>query len=115
MGSFDADPDQSVSFAAILLFIDAALIGFPLLRVLLRGPVDPGMLLLFEVALVAGLVAGGVGLLRSLRWGWWAAAAAIGVLALLDLAAFRLLSLVFDALVIFLLTRPAVRARFGVR
>jgi len=115
MASYDIDPDQSVSIAAILLFIDAALLGFPLLQELFSSLGDPSAFLLFWVALVAALVAGGVGLLKGLRWGWYVALAAISVRTLLDLASVSLLSLLFDGLVIFLLTRPGVRAKFGVR
>jgi len=115
MASYDLDPDQSVSIAAILLFIDAALIGFPLLQEVFSSLGNPNAFVLFWVALAAALVAGGVGLLKGLRWGWYAAVAAISVRALLDLASVSLLGLLFDALVIFLLTRPGVRAKFGVR
>ncbi len=115
MASSDIDPDQSVSIAAIFLFIDAALIGFPLLKQLFSSPGDPGGFLLFWLALVAALVAGGVGLLKGRRWGWYVAVGAVGVRTLLDLSAVNLLGLLFDGLVIYLLTRPGVRARFGVR
>jgi len=115
MASYDIDPDQSVSIAAIFLFIDAALIGFPLLQELFSSIGDPNAFVLFWVALVAALIAGGVGLLKGLRWGWYVAIAAIGVRTLLDLATVSLLGLLFDGLVIFLLTRPSVRAKFGVR
>jgi hypothetical protein len=115
MASYDVDPDQSVSIAAIFLFIDAALIGFPLLGRLLSSLGSPDAPLLFLLALVAALIAGGVGLLKGRRWGWYVAAVAVGLRALLDLFTFSLLGLLFDGLVIFLLTRPAVRTRFGVR
>ncbi len=111
MRSYDIDPEQSVSIVAILLFIDAAFTGFPLLNSLIRGGVFP----LLGVALVAALVAGGVGLLKGQRWGWYVSMGAICFRALLDLVGFSLLALLIDGLVIFLLTRSSLRARFGVR
>jgi hypothetical protein len=114
MASFEIDPDQSVSIVAILLFIDAAFLGFPLLQSLVSGSAGGG-LLLFALALVAGLVAGGVGLLKGERWGWYSAIVATALVALLHLAALSLLALLFEGLILFLLTRPEVRGRFGVR
>jgi len=38
-----------------------------------------------------------------------------GLLTLLHLASFSLLALLFDGLILFLLSRPEVRTRFGVR
>jgi hypothetical protein len=115
MASFEIDPEQSVSIVAILLFIDAAFVGFPLLQDLVLSPGVASGLTLFLFALVAGLIAGGVGLLKGERWGWYAAIASTGLLTLLHLAAFSLLALLFDGLILFLLTRPEVRGRFGVR
>ena len=57
----------------------------------------------------------GVGLLQGRRWGWYLAMAMIGLSIVLDLLGGNLLGLLIDALVIFLLTRPATRAKFGVR
>ena len=111
MRSYDIDPEQSVSIVAILLFLIAAFTGFPLLESMVRG----GALSLLGVALVAALIAGGVGLLKGQRWGWYVAMGAIGFRALLDLVALGLFGLLFDGLVIFLLTRSSLRARFGVR
>lgn len=111
MRSYDIDPEQSVSIVAIVLFIDAAFTALPLLNSLVRGGTFP----LLAVALVAALIAGGVGLLKKQRWGWYVSMAAICFRALLDLVSFSLFGLLFDALVIFLLTRPSLRARFGVR
>ncbi len=109
--AYDLDPEQSVSIVAIFLFIDAAFLGFPVLQQLVSGGAVPPLF----VALVVGLIAAGVGLLKGLRWAWWLAVAVVGVSALLDLLRYNLLGLVIDALVLFLLTRPATRARFGVR
>jgi hypothetical protein len=111
MRSFDIDPDQAISIVVILLFIDAAFIGFPLLSSLVQGAAPA----LFFIALVAGLIAGGIGLLKGQRWGWYVSMAAIGLDALWRLATLSLLALLIDALVIFLLTRSSLRARFGVR
>jgi hypothetical protein len=109
--AYDLDPEQSVSIVAIFLFIDAAFIGFPVLQQLVAG----GTPTLLAIALVAGLIAAGVGLLRGLRWAWWLAMVVIGLSVLFDLLGGNLLGLVIDALVLFLLTRPSTRARFGVR
>jgi hypothetical protein len=109
--AYDIDPEQSVSIVAIFLFIDAAFIGFPVLQDITSG----GTLPVVGLLLVAGLIAAGVGLLQRRQWGWWLAMVVIVLSALLDLLTFNLIGLLIDALVIFLLTRPATRARFGVR
>jgi hypothetical protein len=106
--AYDIDPDQAVSIVAIFLFIDAAFVGFPLLSALING----NGLLLIPLLLAAGLIAAGVGLLQGRQWGWYLA---LGVSALLALLGGNLLGLLIDALIIFLLTRPATRAKFGVR
>jgi hypothetical protein len=107
----DIDPDQATSIVAIFLFIDAAFVGFPLLSNL----VDGSGLLVIPLLLVIGLIAAGVGLLQGRRWAWYLAVAVVGLSALLALASFNLLGLLIDVLVLFLLTRPATRAKFGVR
>ena len=104
--AYDIDPEQSVSIVAIFLFIDAVFLGFPLLSSMMNGLGFPLVLVL----LVAGLIAAGVGLLQGQQWGWYLAMVVVGLSAVLDL-----LGLIIDALIIFLLTRPATRARFGVR
>jgi hypothetical protein len=109
--AYDIDPDQSVSIVAIFLFIDAAFLGFPLLSSMMNGSGFPLVLVL----LVAGLIAAGVGLLQGRQWGWYLALVVIGLSALRDLLGANLLGLLIDALIIFLLTRPATRAKFGVR
>ena len=109
--AYDIDPDQSVSIVAIFLFIDAAFLGFPLLSSMMNGLGFPLLLVL----LVAGLIAAGVGLLQGRRWGWYLAMVVVGLSALRDLLTANLLGLVIDVLIIFLLTRPATRAKFGVR
>ena len=109
--AYDIDPDQSVSIVAIFLFIDAAFLGFPLLSSMMNGFGFPLVLVL----LVAGLIAAGVGLLQGRQWGWYLAMVVVGLSALRDLLTANLLSLLIDALIIFLLTRPATRAKFGVR
>jgi phosphoglycerol transferase MdoB-like AlkP superfamily enzyme len=111
MRSYDFDPEQSVSIVAIFLFIDAAFTGLPLLNGLVHGA-GPSPL---AIVLVVALIAGGVGLLKHLRWGWFVSLGAVAFLALVDLATLRLFGILIDALVIFLLTRPSMRARFGVR
>ena len=109
--AYDIDPDQSVSIVAIFLFIDAAFLGFPLLSNMINGTVFP----LVPLLLVVGLIAAGVGLLQGRQWGWYLALVVVGVSALLALVGGNLLGLLIDALIIFLLTRPATRAKFGVR
>ena len=109
--AYDIDPDQSTSIVAIFLFIDAAFLGFPVLSTMLNGGAFPVVALL----LVAGLIAAGVGLLQGRRWGWYLAMVVVGLTVVLDLLRGNLLGLLIDALIIFLLTRPATRAKFGVR
>jgi hypothetical protein len=109
--AYNIDPDQSVSIVAIFLFIDAAFLGFPLLSFMINGGSPP----FFLILLVAGLIAAGVGLLQGRRWGWYLAMVVIVMAALWDLSRGNLLGLLIDALIIFLLARPATRARFGVR
>ncbi|HET6814494.1 MAG TPA: hypothetical protein VFJ69_10870 [Actinomycetota bacterium] len=109
--AYDIDPDQSTSIVAIFLFIDAAFLGFPVLSTMLNGGAFP----VVALVLVAGLIAAGVGLLQGRRWGWYLAMVVVGLSVLLDLLRGNLLALVIDALIIFLLTRPATRAKFGVR
>ena len=109
--AYDIDPDQSVSIVAIFLFIDAAFLGFPLLSSMMNGLGFPVVLVL----LVAGLIAAGVGLLQGRQWGWYLAMVVVGLTVILDLLRGNLIGLLIDALIIFLLTRPSTRAKFGVR
>ncbi|HXP14283.1 MAG TPA: hypothetical protein VN907_03145, partial [Actinomycetes bacterium] len=99
------------SIVAIFLFIDAAFLGFPVLSTMLNGGAFP----VVALVLVAGLIAAGVGLLQGRRWGWYLAMVMIGLSVVLDIYRVNLLGLLIDALIIFLLTRPATRAKFGVR
>jgi hypothetical protein len=109
--AYDIDPEQSVSIVAIFLFIDAAFLGFPLLSNMINGSTLPVLPLL----LVIGLVAAGVGLLQGRQWGWYLAIVVVGLSILFDLLRGNLIALLIDALIIFLLTRPSTRAKFGVR
>ena len=109
--AFDVDPDQSVSIVAIFLFIDAAFLGFPLLSTMINGASLPILL----VVVVAGLIAAGVGLLQGRQWGWYLAIVVVGLTVILDLLRGNLIGLLIDALILFLLTRPSTRAKFGVR
>jgi ABC-type glucose/galactose transport system permease subunit len=109
--AYNIDPDQSVSIVAIFLFIDAAFLGFPLLSNMMSG----GSLPILLVLVVAGLIAAGVGLLQGRQWGWYLAMVVVGLTVVLDLLRGNLIGLLIDALIIFLLTRPATRAKFGVR
>ncbi|HEV3399723.1 MAG TPA: hypothetical protein VG693_10575 [Actinomycetes bacterium] len=109
--AYDIDPDQAVSIVAIFLFIDAAFVGFPLLSSVVNGSGLP----LIGLLLVIGLIAAGVGLLQGRQWGWYLAVVVVGLSALLALVGGSLLGLLIDALILFLLTRPSTRAKFGVR
>ena len=109
--AYDIDPEQSVSIVAIFLFIDAAVVGFPLLSNMVNGS-GPRVV---PLVLVVGLIAAGVGLLQGRQWGWYLAVVVVGLSALLALVGGSLLGLIIDALILFLLTRPATRAKFGVR
>jgi hypothetical protein len=109
--AYNIDPDQSVSIVAIFLFIDAAFLGFPLLSTMING----GSLPILLVVVVAGLIAAAVGLLQGRQWGWYLAIVVVGLTVILDLLRGNLIGLLIDALIIFLLTRPATRAKFGVR
>ena len=109
--AYNIDPDQSVSIVAIFLFIDAAFLGFPLLASMVDGSGLP----IIGLLLVIGLIAAGVGLLQGRRWGWYLAIVVVGLTVILDLLRGNLIGLLIDALIIFLLTRPATRAKFGVR
>src|SRR5215217_7571891 len=109
--AYDIDPDQAVSIVAIFLFIDAAFVGFPLLSALING----NGLLLIPLLLAAGLIAAGVGLLQGRQWGWYLAAGVVRGSGRFSLVGGNLLGLLIDALIIFLLTRTATRAKFGVR
>jgi hypothetical protein len=109
--AYDIDPDQATSIVAIFLFIDAAFLGFPVLSTMINSGTFP----LVPVLLVAGLITAGVGLLQGQRWGWYLAMVVVGLTVLLDLLRGNLIGLLIDALIIFLLTRPATRAKFGVR
>jgi hypothetical protein len=109
--AYNIDPDQSVSIVAIFLFIDAAFLGFPLLSSMINGSGLPILLVL----VVAGLIAAGVGLLQGRQWGWYLAIVVVGLTVILDLLRGNLIGLLIDALIIFLLTRPSTRAKFGVR
>jgi hypothetical protein len=110
--AYDIDPDQSTSIVAIFLFIDAAFLGFPLLSYMMNSG---GTFPLLLVLLVAGLTAAGVGLLQGRRWGWYLAMVVVGLTIIRDLFIGNLIGLLIDALIIFLLTRPSTRAKFGVR
>ncbi|HEX9343594.1 MAG TPA: hypothetical protein VF995_08285 [Actinomycetota bacterium] len=108
---FNIDPEQSVSIVAVFLFIDAALIGFPLLSALIGG----GGAAPLGLVLLAGLIAAGVGILKGRQWAWYLAVGVVGLKLLFDLAGIVLLALIFDGLAMFLLVQPGLRSRFGVR
>jgi uncharacterized membrane protein len=118
MRQFD-DPDQAVSWAAVLIFIGAIWPVAALLQDLFSGSVaftDLFYLLFFGS--VVGQVVGAAFLLKQRRWAWPLTVAAVGVGVLFDLLGLpglnALFSLLFAGLVLYLLFRPAVRERFGV-
>ncbi len=120
MRQFD-DPDQAVSWSAILIFFGALFPVISLLSLLFSSPVALTRLpnLLFYGA-VAAQVVGAAFLLKQRRWAWPLTVAGVGVGLLFDLLQVAinplngLLGLLFGALVLYLLFRPAVRQRFGV-
>jgi hypothetical protein len=103
------DPDQAVSIVAILFFVRAAFEGIPLLGALIGGSLPVFLLLAIAYAVA------GYGLLKSQRWAWPLAvgAAVVGAVQSLLSLPFGILGLLFDALILYLLFRPAVRERFG--
>lgn len=113
MRPFD-DADQAVSIVAIFFFIRAAFEGVPLLFSVTSLALN--VILLMLLLLVVGHIAAGVGLLKSLRWAW-PLGVGVTVLSVLDslglLGRMNLIGLLFDALILYLLFRPAVRERFG--
>jgi uncharacterized membrane protein (DUF2068 family) len=117
MASRDIDPEQAVSIAAILLFLNAAFTGLPALQAFTNVPLA-GPVLFTSLVLAAGMVAAGVGLLQGRRWGWYLGVVA-GLLAVFDVLRIfslsGLISLFFDAVILWFLIQPRVRARFGVR
>ena len=122
MNQFD-DPDQAISVAAILLIIGAALEGLRVLAALFRGVLlSGGPLAVLAVALAAGQLAAGIALPKGRRWAWplglltaVLSGLLYAVLPLLAGAFTAILSLLFYGFAVYLLTRPAVRQRFGVR
>src|SRR5262245_47259458 len=110
------DPDQAVSFVAVLFFVGAAFLFIQLLISIgaLFSPV--GLLLL---ALCAGQVASAAGLLKTRRWAWPLAVGAASLEGAFALWQFSfaplsgLLGLLFAGIALYLLFRPAVRERFG--
>jgi uncharacterized membrane protein HdeD (DUF308 family) len=114
MRQFD-DPDQAVSIVAILFFVGAAFLLLPLLAAL--GALNWVLLILLAVGV--SQVAAGVGLLQTKRWAWPLGVAAGCLTAALGLVRFLgsplngLFDLLFAAIALYLLFRPAVRERFG--
>ena len=118
MASRDIDPEQAVSIAAILLFLNAAFTALPALQAFTNVPLA-GPALFTSLVLAAGMVAAGVGLLQGRRWGWYLGVVVAGLLGVFDLLRIfslsGLISLFFDAVILWFLIQPRVRARFGVR
>jgi uncharacterized membrane protein len=118
MRQFD-DPDQAVSWAAVLIFIGAIWPVAALLQDLFSGSVAfTNLFYLLFFGSVVGQVVGAAFLLKQRRWAWPLTVAAVGVGVLFDLLGLpglnALFSLLFAGLVLYLLFRPAVRERFGV-
>ena len=114
MNQFD-DPDQAISIVAILFFVGAAFLLLPLLGTIFALSIFKLVLL----AIGAGQVASGVGLLKTLRWAWPLAVAVAAIGATLGLLQMvgnifnGLAQVAIAAFTLYLLFRPAVRQRFG--
>jgi hypothetical protein len=120
MRQFD-DPDQAVSWAAILIFFSALRPVIQLLSVLFSSPSALTRIpTLLYFGAVAAAVVGAAFMLKQRRWAWPVTVAGVVLGTVFDLlflpsqGIFGLLGLAFDALVLYLLFRPAVRQRFGV-
>jgi hypothetical protein len=120
MRQFD-DPDQAVSWAAVLIFFGALFPVINLLTLLFRDPLSLTRIgnLIFFGAIVAQVV-GAAFLLKQRRWAWPVTVAGVAVGTVYDLlllpsqGIFGLIGLAIEAFVLYLLFRPAVRERFGV-
>jgi uncharacterized membrane protein len=118
MRQFD-DPDQAVSWAAVLIFVGAIWPAAALLQDLFSGSIAfTNLFYLLFFGAVVGSVVGGAFLLKQRRWAWPLTVVSVGVGVLFDLLGLpglnALFSLLFAGLVLYLLFRPAVRERFGV-
>ena len=113
MNAFDADPDRTVSLAALLLVFDAIFLGISVLQNLFN--LFANFYVLLFAVVTAACVAGAVGLLQSRRWAWQVAVGAV-IAHLLIMFEFRsILGVLFDVAALYLLFRPGVRARFPSR
>ena len=102
--------DRLVSIVVVVLFIKAAGVLLLLASATFRSTSGRGVPV--AVLLAAGLIAAAVGLLRNQRWAW---PLALGVLVIDAVLVPGILRWVIDFGLVLLLTRPQVRARFGIR
>jgi hypothetical protein len=102
--------ERLVMIVVVVFFIKAAGLVVLLASAAFRPPSGGGLPV--AVLLAVGLLAAAVGLLRRQRWAW---PLSLGVLILDAVLVPGLLRLVIDFGLALVLTRPAVRARFGIR
>ena len=102
--------DRLVGIVVVVFFLKAAGVALLLVSATFRSTSGRGLPV--AVLLLAGLVAAAVGLLRRQRWAWPLALAVLVVDAVLIPGVLRW---VIDFGLALVLTRPQVRARFGIR
>jgi hypothetical protein len=102
--------DRLVSIVVVVFFIKAAGVVLLLASATFRPTSGRGVPV--AVLLAAGLVAAAVGLLRNQRWAW---PLALAVLVLDAVLVPGILRWLIDFGLAIVLTRPQVRARFGIR
>jgi uncharacterized membrane protein len=102
--------DRLVGIVVVVFFLKAAGVLLLLASATFRSTSGRGLPV--AVLLLAGLVAAAVGLLKRQRWAWPLALAVLVVDAVLVPGVLRWL---IDFGLALVLTRPQVRARFGIR
>jgi hypothetical protein len=102
--------DRLVSIVVVVFFLKAAGVVLLLASATFRSTSGRGVPV--AVLLAAGLAAAAVGLLRNQRWAW---PLALAVLVLDAVLVPGVLRWVIDFGLAIVLTRPQVRAKFGIR